>query len=79
MWPQLTGLFGAADMEDFETHFPELRILTPEIPELENHDHENISNVVHSMVGEGTSGPFGSTYEVSPHLPLKLSSTVVAS
>jgi hypothetical protein len=72
MWPQLSGLFGTADMEDFETHFLELRILTPEIPELENHDHENISNVVHSVAGEGTSGPFGSTCEVSPHLPLKL-------
>jgi hypothetical protein len=69
MWPQLAGLFGAADMEDFETHFPELRILTPKIPELENHDHENISNVVHSVAGEGTCGPFGSTCEVSPHLP----------
>lgn len=59
-------------MEDFETHFHELRLLTPEIPELENHDHENISNVVHSVAGEGTCGPFGSTCEVSPHLPLNL-------
>jgi hypothetical protein len=59
-------------MEDFETHFPKLRLQTPEILELENHDHKNIGNVVHSLAGEGTYGLFGSTCEVSPHLHLNL-------
>jgi hypothetical protein len=72
LWPQLTGLFGATNMEDFETHFLELRLLIPKIPKLEDHDHENINNVVHSLAGEGTCRSFGSTCEVSPYLPLNL-------
>jgi hypothetical protein len=72
LWPQLTGLFKAMDMEDFATQFPKLRLKIPKIPELENDDQENIINIVHSLVGEGTFGPYGSTNKLSPHLALNI-------
>lgn len=51
---------------------PQLKLKSLEIPKLENDDHENIGSVVHSLEGEGTCRPYGSTCKLSIHLALNI-------
>jgi hypothetical protein len=69
--PQLVGLFGSADMADFETHFPQLRLQEPNIIDQESYENMNITGNLQCLQGEGTCGPSGPTCMMSPHLALK--------
>jgi hypothetical protein len=70
LWPQLRGLFGSAAPADFEKQCPNLRQKEQAQVHYELNYNENISGPDHSLQGEGTCEPPGSTQKLSPHRPL---------
>jgi hypothetical protein len=70
-WLQLTGLFGSADMADFEARFPQMRLPAPDCLE-ETRDDRDLSADLQCHQGEGTCGPLGPSCVMSPHLGLNL-------
>jgi hypothetical protein len=67
LWPQLIGLFGSANMADFEAQFPQMRLPAPDRLE-ETRDDRDLSADLQYRQGEGTCGPC----VMSPHLGLNL-------
>jgi hypothetical protein len=72
LWPQLRGLFGSAAPADFERQCPNPRQKEQAHAHYEQKDNKNISGPNHSLQGEGTYEPHGSTRKLSPHLPLSI-------
>jgi hypothetical protein len=71
LWPQLIGLFGSANMADFEAQFPQMRLPAPDRLE-ETRDDKDLSADLQCRQGEGTCGPLGPSGVMSPHLGLNL-------
>jgi hypothetical protein len=71
LWPQLIGLFGSANMADFEAQFPQMRLPAPDRLE-ETRDDRDLSADLQYRQGEGTCGPLGPSCVMSPHLGLNL-------
>ena len=66
LWPQLRGLFGSAVLADFEKQCSNPRQKGQGHAHYELKHNENISGPDHSLQGEGTCEPPGSTRKIVP-------------